>query len=91
MTARFEWVEQAASALLHSRVRSIDPGISSAALASGKMLDRRNTAVTRVWKNPEMAMILNGTQYCPSESCLTRTFATRHWRASASRASAGRA
>ena len=87
MTARFEWVEQAVSAVLNSRVRNIDPGRTSAALAGGKMLDRGNTAVTRVWENPEMAIILSGNQDGTSESCLTRTLATRHWRASANRAS----
>ena len=91
MTARVECVSQPASTLLDSHVRSIYPGNRSATLACAKMLGRRNTAVTRVWKNPEMAMVLSSTQYGPSESFLTRTFATRHWRASANRASANRA
>ena len=43
-----EWVEQAASALLDSRVRSIEPGSRGAAPAGEKVPNRGNTAVTGV-------------------------------------------
>lgn len=71
---------QAASALIDSPVRINEPGSRSAPLAGGKILDRRNTAVTGVWDNPKMALILSGNQYGTAESRLMRGYrgSTRH-------------
>lgn len=71
---------QGVSALIDSPVRINEPGSRSAPLAGGKILDRRNTAVTGVWDNPKMALILSGNQYGTAESRLMRGYrgSTRH-------------
>ncbi len=71
---------QAASALIDSPVRVNEPVSRSAPSTGGKILDRGNTAVTGVWDNPKMALILSGNQYSTAESRLMRGYrgSTRH-------------